>query len=154
MVAYSFRPQFVKPITVGLGIPWLNHFSVDVTSTVTPKRQTIRAVGRRRHAKAGDELQLYTGMRTKSCRLIGRARCRDVRDIVITFGKLSGISVGGTENLDGSKQREAHYQGAGLDAFARTDGFESWRHMVEFWKHEHGSLSSFTGVIIEWEPIK
>jgi hypothetical protein len=32
------------------------------------KRQTIRAVGKRRHARLGDLLQLYTGLRTAFCR--------------------------------------------------------------------------------------
>ncbi|MEJ0016825.1 MAG: ASCH domain-containing protein [Acetobacteraceae bacterium] len=46
MVAYSFKRDFAAPILAGI------------------KRQTIRA-DRRRHARPGEVLQLYTGMRTK-----------------------------------------------------------------------------------------
>lgn len=45
MVAYSYKRRFVTPIRVGLGL--------------LPKRQTIRAHGLRRHARAGEELQHY-----------------------------------------------------------------------------------------------
>lgn len=84
MVAYSFRPQFVGPITVGLGLSFVNSFGV-TPPTIRPKQQTIRAHGKRRHARPGDELQLYTGMRTKACRLIGRARCSEVQRIILWF---------------------------------------------------------------------
>jgi len=56
MVAYSFKAQFREPILAGT------------------KRQTIRA-DRKRHARLGEALQLYTGMRTRQCKLIGRATC-------------------------------------------------------------------------------
>ena len=47
VVALNFKQQFIPPILSGA------------------KRQTIRAIGRRRHAIPGETLQLYTGMRTK-----------------------------------------------------------------------------------------
>ncbi len=51
MVAYSFDRRFVPAIVSGA------------------KRQTIRA-HRARHARPGETLQLYTGMRTRQCRKI------------------------------------------------------------------------------------
>ena len=69
MVAYSFRPRFIEPILGGR------------------KRQTIRAIGRRRHARPGDPLQLYAGMRTRNCRLIGRAICIDVVEVGLRFAE-------------------------------------------------------------------
>lgn len=68
MVAYSFRAHFEAPIRAGT------------------KAQTIRA-DRARHARAGEELQLYTGMRTQHCRLIGRAICMAVSPICINFAQ-------------------------------------------------------------------
>lgn len=53
MVAYSFQKRFVEPIRSGR------------------KRQTIRA-DRKRHARPGEVLQLYSGMRTNAiatCRI-------------------------------------------------------------------------------------
>ena len=53
MVAYNFQKQFADAVERG------------------EKRQTIRAPRRDgRHAKVGDKLQLYTGMRTKQCGMI------------------------------------------------------------------------------------
>lgn len=150
MVAYSCKKRFVNPIRVGLGIQ-VHHEPGDAHVYV-PKRQTIRA-DRKRHARPGEELQLYCGMRTKGCFLIGRARCTEVRSIVLTFGKLSGVSIGGLTNHDGSRERETHYAGGGLDEFATKDGFQNWLDMVRFWNEEHGSLLVFTGVLIEWEPL-
>lgn len=50
MPAYNFRKQFAPLVESG------------------QKRQTIRTIGKRRHARAGEPLQLYTGQRTKACR--------------------------------------------------------------------------------------
>lgn len=55
MVAYSFHPRFVDAILGGT------------------KRQTIR-MHRRRHARPGEEMQLYAGMRTRHCRLVKTTR--------------------------------------------------------------------------------
>ena len=50
MPAYNFQKQFAPLVESG------------------QKRQTIRAIGKRRHARPGESLQLYTGQRTKACR--------------------------------------------------------------------------------------
>jgi hypothetical protein len=151
MVAYGFKERFIDPIKSGLGTyePILGL----QPKLVRPKRQTIRAVGKRRHARPGEILQLYYGMRTKQCRSIGVARCTEARDIVLTFGKLSAVSIGGTHMPDGSQQRQTCYMGGGLDTFAQMDGFSGWADMVRFWNDEHGSIEDFIGVLIEWEPI-
>ena len=52
MVAYNFQEQFVAAIVDGR------------------KRQTIRAIGKKRHAEPGERIQLYTGMRQPGCRKI------------------------------------------------------------------------------------
>lgn len=66
---------------------------------------------------------------------------------MLTFGKFSGVSIGGGD------ERQTHYAGDGLNIFAQADGFGSWRDMVQFWEDEHGSIESFVGVLIEWEPL-
>lgn len=71
MVAYSYKARFVEPIRLGLEPgPWIPGM----------KRQTIRA-DRKRHARPGEEIQHYRGMRTRQCFLIGRAICEAVRRI-------------------------------------------------------------------------
>lgn len=111
MVAYSFKKRFVAPIRAGLGLimkddkgNWLQCESViddgatvshpfdpykDLAPEARPKRQTIRAIGKRRHARPGETLQLYTAMRTKQCEKIGEARCIAVLPIRIVVKERS-----------------------------------------------------------------
>lgn len=148
MVAYSFKKRFVEPIRVGLGYPpSVEAFAagMDEFGNVhrpPPKRQTIRAIGKRRHARPGETIQLYTGMRTRQCQAIGVARCVAVIPIRITVREHS-IPVA----LDG-----AHIGGGRLHDFARADGFAGAEDMLDFWKSEHG-LGLFDGVLIRWEPF-
>jgi hypothetical protein len=121
MVAYSFAPRFVEPILNGT------------------KAQTIRAPGKRRHAAPGDALQLYTGMRTKQCKLIRRARCTDVEAIRLRFDRPDVTTVG-----------EYISKPAELDRFARCDGFQDYADMRAFWRQKHGDLDRFEGVLIRW----
>lgn len=127
MVAYSFQTRFAAPILAGT------------------KRQTIRA-DRRRHARPGEELQLYTGMRTRQCKLIGRATCRDVRWVALQFDTETARDA---VEVDGVSQADL----AVLHAFARADGFESWFDLKGFWRLVHG-VSRFEGVLIEWEDFR
>lgn len=57
MVAYSFHADFIGPILSGR------------------KTSTIRPDGKRRHARAGELLQLYVGMRTPDCVRLLQAPC-------------------------------------------------------------------------------
>ncbi|MBR0693603.1 hypothetical protein [Bradyrhizobium lablabi] len=119
MVAYSFRRRFVDPIRSGA------------------KRQTIRAVGKRRHARPGETVQLYSGMRTKQCIKIGDARCIYVQPMWI-----------GVRN-DSFSLRDIVID---ADAFARADGFTSISDMHAFWLREHG-VGNFEMLLIKWEPL-
>lgn len=137
MVAYSFRPRFVGPILAG------------------SKRQTIRA-GRRRHAAPGEEVQLYTGMRTRHCKLIGRAKCIATYRIVIDLVRQS---INAEE--DPSRDWEvgvplefpAIVAARTIDDFARLDGFEDWPDMRAFWRGEHPGVDEFIGWLITWGPL-
>lgn len=144
MVAYSFKSRFVGPIKAGLDPASKDGGAVYIGSRLhNPKRQTIRA-DRRRHARPGEELQLYRGMRTKECFLIGRARCVDVQPIYIEVeGPVVRI---GKEPPLRTLQR--------LNDFARRDGFEDYKDFALFWyEQHHETMNSFNGVIIRWEPI-
>ena len=153
MVAYSFKRQFVEPIQVGLGLLPTTGRIIDaptprgyeVVPAIHPKRQTIRGFGKRRHAKAGDELQLYSGMRTKNCFLIGRARCIDARRITLYFTEGSVAAMINGKPFGPRKMRD----------FARADGFKDALEMAAFWSHENGTRNGdkWTGVLITWEPL-
>jgi hypothetical protein len=148
MVAYSFNKRFIAPIRVGLGLP------VDEEIPPEPKVQTIRAIGKRRHARPDEVVQLYHGMRTKGCFLIGTAICKSVEPVTLSLSKdLVGVGEIG-------KGIRRCYSGVGstgmLDAFARADGFGDWAEMKEFWREEHGDLKRlgpWTGLLIQWRPI-
>lgn len=187
MVAYSFKPLFVAAIRAGLGLidmgkdhqgreipcelvlddgetkPRSFDPERDLDPPITPKRQTIRTIrtGKNQHASPGEELQLYTGMRTKYCKLIGKARCVSVEPILIDFDyryipnwPAGRIEFGEPRHIDHGREHLGHVcQGQeNLDNFARADGFANWIMMKTFWEEEHG-LAPFRGVLIKWEPL-
>lgn len=119
MVAYSFKAQFAQPILDGT------------------KGGTIRA-DRKRHARPGEELQLYTAMRTRQCRLIARKECLAVAPLVLDFLR-STIVVGHLSIYDRKR----------LDEFARFDGFPDFGSMRRFWNGD----ARFDGWHIRWLPL-
>lgn len=117
MVAYNFKAQFAADVEAGR------------------KRQTIRAPRKDgRHAKRGDSLQLYTGMRTAACRKLRDAVCHDACPIVIEPDKIWTFH-----------PQELHTD---LEAWAKRDGFETWAAMRDFFEKTHGL--PFNGVLISW----
>ncbi|ESY48991.1 MULTISPECIES: hypothetical protein [unclassified Mesorhizobium] len=145
MVAYSFKPMFAPQVS-GL-----------------TKLHTVRA-DRKRHARPGEAVQLYQGMRTRNCvKLVDPDPvCVRVRPIAILTTPLledfiASIVIGG---------RSLHRDE--IEAFATADGFgiehvDDWRwlrigregsarwNMGAFWEAEHGA-GLFEGQLIEWEP--
>lgn len=119
MVAYGFQSRFIAAILAG------------------EKRQTVRGA-RRRHARAGETIQLYFGLRTKQCRLIGRARCVSIDPVRLNFEPGSDPPL-----LIGEERPMAP------DAFARADGFTDFAEMGQFWRDRHG-VARFTGFVIRW----
>lgn len=151
MVAYSFKRRFVVPISLGLGLSYpLDDIEGDIIVASRPKLQTIRAIGKRRHARAGETLQLYTAMRTKQCRKIGDAKCVRVDPIRIN------VEGGRVAIAPGTSDARAFDKSCDLDAFAQRDGFADWADMREFWREEHGDLKRlgpFVGALIMWSPM-
>jgi hypothetical protein len=121
VVAYSFKKHFADPICAGT------------------KAQTIRS-DRARHARPGEQVQLYTGMRTKNCRLIGRAECVAVNPIRIDFAR-EVITIGACGKIAGTTN---------LNRFAVMDGFEDFLAMRDFWRENHDISKPWEGIIIEW----
>lgn len=124
MVAYNFKSQFASLVESGA------------------KRQTIRALGKRRHAKPGELLQLYTGQRTRYCRKLLDATCGDVTPILMNITPENGLTVflGGIdcEIFD-------------LIALAKADGFGQGEAdpLDEFIRFFEDRMP-FEGVLIEW----
>lgn len=129
MVAYSFKERFAQPILDGT------------------KVGTIRLIGRRRHARRGEALQLYVGMRTISCRLVKRDTCVHALPIRLTMtgsGDFDGAAIDGKQLTLWQMQE-----------LARDDGFSCIADMAEFWMQTHGKGKPiiFDGVNIRWRPI-
>lgn len=131
MPAYSFRPIFVAPILSGR------------------KAQTIRAERRGivPHAHEGQTLSLYTGMRTRACRLILKTLCTGTVPVVLRWRPVMEVTVD-----DERLQPSAH------DAFAQADGFADFLAMAAFWDTYHPTIELFRGVLSRWrapaEPVE
>lgn len=134
MVAYSFKARFAAPIVDRI------------------KPHTLR--GRRpRHARPGEEVQLYTGMRTKHCRLIGRATCDRLQAISIDFTSSDPIMLCDVQHPAKGvfkHSQEAMVAVAAPEAFAISDGFDSLEDMARFWRDEH-DVSEWDGILIGWD---
>ncbi|MEM6837665.1 MAG: hypothetical protein AAF609_12515 [Cyanobacteria bacterium P01_C01_bin.120] len=120
MVAYNFQPQFAEAIST-----W-------------QKRQTIRALGKRRHARIGDALQLYTGQRTKECRklLALDPPCTAVLPISIGLnGRMVEVFID-----------DVYVAQDQLEQLAKDDGFNSVDEFIYFFE----SRLPFEGVIVKW----
>lgn len=136
MVAYSFQRQFVEPIRLGLA---------PGPAVPGAKRHTIRSIGKRRHARPGDLLQLYVGQRTRSCELIGVTRCAGAPAITLMLrDRRPRVIIEMDDEVHGM---------AALDAFARSDGFDDWADLRAFWAEHHPGINEFNGVMIRWEPM-
>lgn len=101
-----------------------------------PKTQTVRAFRKDgRDPKVGDTLYLYTGMRTKRCRMLGEVTCTSTDFIDIDE---RSIVVGNREL--GSYEAEE---------MAKADGFKNWAAMEYWFQKTHGL--PFEGLLIRWD---
>lgn len=128
MPALSFQKQFAPAVESG------------------KKLQTVRPLRKVRPFRVGDVAALYTGMRTKNCRLLGSGDVISVEPIEIASCDLQAgaraiIRVNiGPWSLS-KKEREA---------FAKADGFTDARDMAR-WFAERYVGAVFRGVLIRWK---
>ena len=127
MVAYSFKGRFVDLIAAG------------------SKRQTVRAHGKKRHARPGEPIQLYTALRTRYARKIVAV------DPVVTRVDEIAINIGHGENAVAVTINGIPLGEAELQPFAWADGFLSVADFAIFWRAAHG-VGRFEGVVIHWDP--
>jgi hypothetical protein len=121
MVAYSFMKSFADKVESGV------------------KPHTIRDDNHNdRHAKVGNDLQLYTGMRTKNCRKLRDAKCVGVYPIDIICPHVF-ISVSG----DWKPLTQWH-----IRELAILDGFESVEAFFDYFKERRDR------VLIAWREAR
>ncbi len=128
MPALNFKAEFADDVTYG------------------HKCQTVRAPRKdgRPHCKAGDTIKLYTGMRTKGCRLLKTA--------VVTH--TAKVRIAATEMfINGHRLPSAIYDRdceQTDNEFAQADGFEDgFMQMRDWFDDVHGL--PFEGTVIYWE---
>lgn len=131
MVAYTFKPRFVDPVSR------------------REKRQTIRGVGKKRHARPGDTLQLYTGPRMRP-RKFGEATCESSRQITLAFGDATRRPFVTFGPPSDAGPGDILITPAELDAFAVSDGFADWQGLADFWAETHDNPVEWTGILITW----
>ncbi len=159
MVAYSFQKRFVGRVQAGLEPgPWLPGM----------KRHTLRLPRQRGHARLDDALQLYTAMRTKHCRLIGRAIATHVISVTVLVGSEHPFSL---RSEMGQASWEAPEMAAPIihrlirsgrplaademEEFARTDGFASTAEMRAFFDApSEAGLWRLPMTLIAWRPME
>jgi hypothetical protein len=132
MVALNFKAEFADAVEDGV------------------KCRTIRQHRKAGNPSAGDRLQLYTGMRTKSCRKLLDAICTRVRSIEIDH---LGVVLAGRPLFGGNAPaylggvQPEQYDGD----FAMADGFDSFTDMVNFFEKQYGL--PFKGQLIQWRAV-
>jgi hypothetical protein len=128
MPALNFKAKFAEAVEYGY------------------KRQTIRAPRKdgRPHCRVGETLKLYTGMRTKSCRLLRTATVTRTAKVRIEDTKMF---------IDGNRlPTMIHERNCETtdNKFAQADGFEDgFIQMAEWFRGVHGL--PFEGTVIYWE---
>ncbi len=122
MVALNFKARFADDVLVGR------------------KLQTIRMDGKRRAPRVGEMLQLYTGMRSKACRLLRTSTCVSIERVHLRL--TTGWII--VEN------RAAIILPEALNRFAQADGFADWNDMASFFKRVTNERGVVEGNLIKW----
>ncbi|WP_150526259.1 hypothetical protein [Roseibium sediminis] len=125
MVAFNFMAEFAEPVERG------------------KKRQSIRQTQR---CRVGDKIQLYTGQRTKHCRKLSVIDpvCTEVTPIILGNPELTiPIRLG---ELELSSEQQ-------ITAFAKADGFTSYRDMYVFFRLRYRA-TSFVGFLHKWDWLQ
>ena len=130
MVAYNFQNQFADDVESG------------------KKTQTIRKRGKKNPPSVGCRIQLYTGMRTKNCRLLCTPVCTSVEVIEIR-SHFKHVLIG---TPSGDSYQFNRLTDTTIEKLAKDDGFESAEAFFEYFKTGRGDY--FSGFLIRWEPIK
>jgi hypothetical protein len=117
MPSFNFKKQFAGLVEEGV------------------KTQTIRQM-RKRPIRVGDDLYLFTGLRTSKCRKLMTTIATEVIAISIDQDEV----VLGCDPL----RRDQVYE------LARADGFESVSEFKDFFRSHYGF--PFFGQLIKWQP--
>jgi hypothetical protein len=126
MPALNFQAQFAEAVEYG------------------HKCQTVRAPRKdgRPPCKVGDTLKLYTGMRTKGCRLLATVKVTRIDQVRI---EATEMFINGRRLPSAIYDRHCEQTD---NEFAEADGFEGFMDMSAWFEKTHGL--PFEGVVIHW----
>jgi hypothetical protein len=132
-----------------VALNFMKRFASDVERGI--KLRTFRLDGKRRPPRAGETLQLYTGMRTKSCRLLATAPCTYVQPCILRVGRKQawGVSLC-RDTAGGGRAVERIDSFHALDDFAKLDGFRNWSELVAFFAPRADGAGQVKGQLIHW----
>ena len=139
MVAYNFQSQFAPKVA-----------ALEKLQTIRPR---FNKNGKeRRHARAGENVQLYQGMRSRECRKLVTPDpvCLGAWPITIDAFEThpGGMTLAAFPCADA---QFAAYSGFKIDeGFARADGFRSVEAMLDWFDKTHGF--PFEAMLIMWHP--
>lgn len=134
-----------------VALNFMKRFAPDVEQGI--KRRTFRLESKRRPPRVGETLQLYTGMRTKSCRLLATAICTDVQGCILEVGRgRRGTVLLRVETLGKGATAQHLSDIDALDEFARRDGFDDWSALVAFFRPRADRHGRVQGNLIHWRP--
>ena len=143
MGLYGFKQRFVPMIQDG------------------SKRHTIRAERKKGHAKPGEKMFLYCGLRTKHTFKIGEAQC-DYSEAILIHEEFILFK----RKTEAGQIVYIELKGKEADKLAWRDGFrpegstckepgEAFALMIRYWKMERKQTGNdplpFVGVIIYWK---
>jgi hypothetical protein len=157
MTAYSFQKRFVSHVQAGLEPgTWLPGM----------KRHTMRLPrkGKPGHARIDGPMELYTGMRTKHCRLIGRGRCIAKIGVQLVWQggalRLRPVNSNCSDAVFDLAPPilvtllGASLEGPAMDEFARADGFADAADLARFWQVPDDEYGVYLdAVILAWAPV-
>lgn len=136
MVAYSFNKRFAGPIQRGV------------------KMQTIRPP-RKRHARPGEAVSLFCGMRTRDCfRIIPDPTCTEVLHVELMPMRNRIVLHTGRDEMGAMRAVMTLHNCPSLDVFAVRDGFSDWAEMKGFWLATYPEANDadlyWDGTLINW----
>lgn len=102
-----------------------------------------RTIRRTRRCEPGDRMHLFTGLRTKQCKLLAVKKCVAVESVIIDP---RGLIVGTAPALMLLDKPDS-------DVFAFKDGFLNYHAMREWFlnKYRQQNLAVFHGFVHRWE---
>jgi hypothetical protein len=136
MVAYSFNKRFAGPIQRGI------------------KTQTIRPP-RKRHARPGEAVSLFCGMRTRECfRIVPDPTCTEVLHVELMPMRNRIVLHTGRDEVGAMRAIYTIHGPLSLDRFAILDGFSDWAEMKAFWLVTYPEASDpelyWDDILINW----